>query len=251
MNNMNNEVKDELTTKLYLRIADSMKKVTRTAGQISGYMNVNGVDALDVPWRTSYTIQTVQEVKNVQAKILGVWAPSYKGRVQSFIMQYVGQRDGVQVKYGHIQLEKYVPATENKKANTTWDNVACWVAAYDDNLMTFEIHLKSGAIYQSTQAKTGMSEDCEQIEYETTKAHKMNDDSGVGIIESPELGTKKNTYVNPALMERFKRTGHKKLCIVVECLKQGLNCVETSNKSDVGLRTVEKIKAEMKMLGMI
>ncbi|MCX4071924.1 hypothetical protein [Aeromonas caviae] len=248
---MNNEVKDELTTKLFLRIADSMKKVTRTAGQISGYMNVNGVDPLNVPWRTSYTIQTVQEVRNVQAKILGVWAPSYKGRVQSFIMQYVGQRDGVQVKFGHIQLEKYIPATEDKKANTTWENVACWVAAYDDNLMTFEIHLKSGAIYQSTQAKTGITKDAEQIEYESTKARQVNDVNGIGIIESPELGTKKHTHVHPELLEKFKRTGHKKLCVIIECLQQGMSGPKTVEISGVSLSVVNKVKAELRIMGKL
>jgi hypothetical protein len=132
------------TTKIYINDQDTIiGQSTKKAGTLSGYVYITTILDEEVPDQVAkcqYRITTTTP----DTKVLNDWDSMFNGAVESYKKHYSKNYEGVSIKCGNIVQER------NLQLGIMRDvNVACWVAAYDQNVIAFQIHYPSGAIFQS------------------------------------------------------------------------------------------------------
>ena len=130
------------TTKIFINTQDTeVGNVTYYDGTLSGYMNVTLTDEFDetISVIKQYHITTT---KRTEVDHLGHWRAGYLGRAESYRSYYGSEFENVRVKTGSI--------SESINNNKGRRNVACWIAAYDDKILAFEIHYPNGSIFRVT-----------------------------------------------------------------------------------------------------
>lgn len=241
-------MKEQINTSLYLRLKSDAEKAFRSKDQITGYVRVHNHNEMGDSHTKQYHVQSVKQFKDINSAVLGCWQDGYVGRVKSYTKYYKIERDGVTTAFGHVY--KLV----QRETNASREVIGCFVAAYDEHYMTFEMHLPNGNIWQSTQPHLGdMTPDNAQRIFTEVAAQLIGKKGKVrSSSNSPEgLGTIKACGVDAVIANKFKRTSPEKLYAVVTCLQHGVTIPATVKESGVGKGTVERIKKELKELGKI
>jgi hypothetical protein len=138
------------TTKIYINDHDTViGKSTKYAGTLSGYVYITTILDEEIPDQVAkcqYRITTTKP----DLTVLNDWDSMFNGAVDSYKKHYSKNYEGVSIKFGNIVQER------NLQLGIMRDvNVACWVAAYDKNVIAFQIHYPSGAIFQSHDVAMG------------------------------------------------------------------------------------------------
>ncbi|USE39531.1 helix-turn-helix domain-containing protein [Endozoicomonas sp. SCSIO W0465] len=135
------------TTKLYINADDTeINGHTYRKDTITGFINltigIDGVPLLDET--TTLYVNTTTELKNDRLNtILGAWSYGFKGRLKSTQLFYKSHYENVVVVSGTVT--KDINGGKGKKA------IGCWMAAYDKQILVFELHLADGSIRRVTQ----------------------------------------------------------------------------------------------------
>lgn len=140
------------TTKIYINDQDTVIGAsTKHAGTLSGYVHVTTVFDPELP-ESKMTAQYRITTTTPSVSVLSDWDAMYKGAVISYKKHYKNNYENVSVKCGDIIQER------NLQMGVMRDTVvACWVAAYDKNVIAFQIHYPSGAIFQSHDIAMGIN----------------------------------------------------------------------------------------------
>ncbi|SGY90308.1 hypothetical protein [Moritella viscosa] len=154
------------TTKIFINDHNTeIDKTTFLAGTISGYMTITLQDEDDVTAISTqqYFINTTQPTLD----ILSYWRAGYIGRYESYKAYYKAEFENVQIKRGNIV--KSINGGKGKKV------VACWIAAYDKDILAFEVHYPSGGIFRATDIHMGVNH-LEQRATDSIPCNKITDD---------------------------------------------------------------------------
>ncbi|MFM2580623.1 hypothetical protein [Vibrio fortis] len=140
------------TTKIYINDEDTViGSSTKLAGTLSGYVHVTTVFDEEIP-DAKMTAQYRITTTTPSLDVLKAWSAMYEGAITSYKLHYKQNYEGVKVKFGNLIQER------NLAMGVMRDTVVgCWVAAYDENVIAFQIHYPSGAIFQSHDVAMGLN----------------------------------------------------------------------------------------------
>lgn len=129
-------------TKVYINDrATEVGSAKYMEGTLSGYVQVITYPdpcVPDVPVVQQYMIKTTRPISSV----LGDWEDAYLGYLKSFKKHYSNNYDGtVRVRSGNIVLPRDGECGPRV--------VACWMAAYDDTVLAFQVHWANGKCFQT------------------------------------------------------------------------------------------------------
>ncbi|EJB1786922.1 hypothetical protein MUC14_002778 [Vibrio parahaemolyticus] len=137
------------TTKIYINTRDTeVGSTTQRAATISGYMNVTLTDEYDptISVVKKYHINTTRP----KDEKLGHWRAGFLGRLASYKSYYKSEFENVKVKTGNIVEDRGLVGDGNGGKKRIKKTVACWIAAYDEKVLAFEVHYPTGAIFRTT-----------------------------------------------------------------------------------------------------
>lgn len=136
----------------------------------------SGVEAVE-----QYRITTARP----KVEVLGDWDHAYLGFLRSFKKYYKNNFKNAKVSSGNIIIDR--DGLKGPKA------IACWMAAYDKKVLTFQIHFATGRVFQTTDVCIGVN---------------TNDQRETEFLSCIEKG-EKDSYVELATRQIQRRKGGK------------------------------------------
>lgn len=142
------------STKVFINDQDTtIGNAKYLATTLSGYVSVVFQDPDDetTVLRQQFDISTTQPAIDQ----LGHFRAGYLGRYESYKSYYKAEFQNVIVKRGNL----------TKKINGGLGSkfVACWIAAYDDRVLVFEIHYPNGSIYRTSDVDIQRNEHLQRV----------------------------------------------------------------------------------------
>lgn len=226
------------TTKIYINVQDTaVGDTTQLADTISGYMKVTLTDEYDETINVvkQYYINTTRPAD----ENLGHWRNGYLGRLASYKSYYKSEFENVKIKAGNIVEDK--GAADGKRYKKT---VACWIAAYDEKVLAFEIHYPTGAIFRTTDVNIATN-NLFQRETDWLQCDKVADETQSDFVVMAER--KQST--------RRKRSDSKLSIqdeeVMLQMMKQKYKQKDIATHFGITQPMVSKMKKHFKELGQL
>lgn len=230
----------------------------RQAGMITGYLHTQfNVPDLGTTMRIQHYVDTVANSRNVDTALLGPWVHGYVGRFKSFVDYYAMNYEGVNVTQGHIYTLENQQLSQGGFKEIR-KNIACWIAAQDECLISFEVHFPNGRIWQS---KNFIEVDKSKTQYECGITDLMNimDQQDMTLVAgsvSNNLIKMSNAKGETTIRLEEPRHANNSLSVeqerlILEMFKQKVKGKDIAVRFKISATKVSFLKTKFKTLGWL
>ncbi|HDT5861805.1 TPA: helix-turn-helix domain-containing protein [Aeromonas hydrophila subsp. hydrophila] len=215
---------------------------------IDGYLNVIHEDPDDLgTMTTKLAIKGSPFEQQQHTKILGKWVHMFAGAYKSYKAVYEEDFEGVTVATGTVQRLKANGETSTGAVHKSMTAVASMICAFDDEKIVVQIHFKGGAVKQCSGTRVSHS-DTQDSSSARMDMYQVDIDMS-GSFTKPEMTFKRSKKV--LVKAHNASTTNDQAHEILLCMKQKMKQIEISEKFDVSVHALSRMKKKFKSEGLL